>query len=394
MPAIAELIPDLGALVAAGFLLLIALALWVLAGVISNSFGRVPVIGPWVAANIVAALNDARNAVLDGAKASWGAAVTMFRWTLHIFEAIQRTEWNIAVAAWQFGSRMVHVTLPDLESRVLIDASGWVTSAESYALGLYHAAVSLETSLVAQAVADASALFAAAERDAVSLFDTATAAIATGILAAEHDAANLVASASTELAAEIHAAEVFAADGINGLAASTQAAINTLSGDLTAGIRTAESVASLNLGAAVGGIYTDLETWGDKAVSEAWPDAQGDINALRGTLGADFPWLNDLLGALGGLGAAGLAGALIRSMATSHALTRLADDCIVPQCRNLGGLSNDLGNLLSDASTAAMLAWLIFGVADPAGWARETADVAGPIASGLATTAGHLFRGA
>lgn len=388
-----EVIPELGALVAAMFLALIALALWVLAGVIQNTFARVPVIGSWISSNVVAALNDARNAVLDGATASWGAAVQMFKWAEAFIRGLSNAMFNGLVQTFVFAQRLYDVTLPNLESRVLVDASGWFSSAESYAASLFNTAVSYETALVAQAEADASALFTTVERNAVSLFDTATADIASAFATAERDAANAVAAASTTLAADIRAAEVLAADDITSLAASTQAAVNTLSADITAGVHTAETLAAVNLSAAVGGIYTDLETWGDKAIADAWPDAQGDISSLRNTLGADFPWLNDLLGALGGLGAAGLAGSLIRSAATSHALTKLADDCIVPQCRNLGGLSNDLGNLLSEASTAAMLAWLIFGVVDPAGWAADTGEVAGPIASGLATTAGKLFGG-
>lgn len=393
MPAIAELIPDLGALVAAGFLLLIALALWVLAGVIRNTFARVPVIGPWVGANIVAALNDARNAVLDGAKASWGAAVAMFRWTLHIFEAIQRTEWNIVIAAWQFGSRVYDVTLPNLESRVLVDASGWFNSAEAYAKSLWDSATAYVNSVTTQALITASGWVTAAENRAVALFNSATAAIAQGIVTAETWAANAVANASTTLQADIHAAEVFAADGINALESNVQAAVNTLSGDIATGIATAESVAALNLGAAVGGIYTDLDTWGKQAIADAWPDAQGDIGALRNVLGGDFPWLNDLLGALGGLGAAGLLHSLISSQAGAQAITRLATDCIVPQCRNLGGLSNDLGNLLSDAAIAAMLAWLIFAVTDPSGWAGEMMTVAAPIATETSSAAARLFEG-
>lgn len=393
MPAIAELIPDLGALVAAGFLLLIALALWVLAGVIKNSFGRVPVIGPWVGTYIVAALNDARNAVLDGARASWGAAVAMFRWTLHIFEAIQRTEWNIAIAAWQFGSRIYSVTLPNLESRVLVDASGWFNSAEAYARSLWDTATAYANGLVTQALVTVDGWVVTAENRAVALFNAATTAIAQGIITAETWAANAVARESTILQADIHAAEVFAADSVSTLATSTQAAINTLSGDIATGIATAESIAAANLSAVAGGIYTDLDTWGKQAIADAWPDAQGDIGALRNVLGGDFPWLNDLLGALGGLGAAGLLHSLISSQAGAQAITRLATDCIVPQCRNLGGLSNDLGNLLSDAAIAAMLAWLIFAVTDPSGWAGEMMTVAAPIATETSSAAARLFEG-
>lgn len=388
-----EILPELGALVAAAFLMLIALALWVLQGVIKNSLGQLPVVGNWISTNIDNALNDARNAVLAGASASWGAAVQMFKWAEAFIRGISNGLFNALVQVSVFGQRMYDVTLPNLENRVLLDASNWANNAETYALNLYSSAVAYETGLVDQAIADASALFTSVRNEAVSLFDTAAADIANAFATAETDAANLVASASSTLAADIRTAEAIAASDINTLRASTQAAVNTLSADITAGIHTAESLAAVNLAAAVGGIYTDLDTLGNAAIADAWPTAEGDIASLGRTLGADFPWLRDLLPELAGAGALGLAGSLIRSMATSQALTRLADDCIVPQCRNLGGLSNDLGNLLSDASTAAMLAWLIFGVVDPAGWAADTGAVAGPVASGLATTAGKLFGG-
>lgn len=388
-----EVLPELGALAAAGFLLLIAAALWVAQGLLKNSLGRLPVVGSWITSNLDSALNDARNAVLDGASASWGAAVQLFKWAEAFIRAMSNGMFSAFVQVFTFGQRLYDVTLPNLESRILIDASGWFTSAEAYAASLWNSAVGYVDSRVTAALATAAGWFTTAETAAVTLFDRAETTIIYGIATAETDAANLVTNASSALAADIHSAEVFAADGIDALASSTQAAVNALAAELATGVATAEHLASVNLGAAVGGIYTDLETWGDQAVAEAWPDVTGDINALRGTLGADFPWLNDLLGALGGLGAAGLLGALIRSQASAQAITRLATDCVVPQCRNLGGLSNDLGELLSTASTAAMLAWLIFGVVDPSGWAQDTGRVAAPIASGLADAAAKLFQG-
>jgi len=391
MPAVLDAIPELGLLIAVVFLLLIALALWVLQGVITNSLGRLPVVGSWVASNMNSALNDARNAVLAAATSSWGAAVQLFRWTEEFITAVGDSIFNGLVSTFVFAQRVYDVTLPNLENRVLADASGWASSAETYAAGLVLSAESYAAGLVSSAETTVTGWVITAETDAISLFDRATADIASGVTAAETYAANAVLSASTELGAEISAAESWAAGQISGLESSVQRAIDTLSGDITAGVQTAEAVAAASLSAAVGAIYTDLDTAADTAIRDAWPDATGELAHLGGTLGADFPWLKDLLGALGGLGVAGLAGSLIRSMATSQALTRLADDCIVPQCRNLGGLSNDLGNLLSDASTAAMLAWLIFAVTDPAGWSSEMVTVAAPVASGLATDAAHLF---
>jgi hypothetical protein len=389
-----EVLPELGALAAAAFLLLIAAALWVAQGLLKNSLGRLPVVGGWITSNLDAALNDARNAVLSGASASWGAAVQMFKWAEAFIRTLSNAQFSALSHIYTFASRLYDVTLPNLESRVATDASNWVSSAETYALGLANSATSYALGLVTRALTTTAGWITTAENDAVALFDRAAADITSGVIAAETDAANLVTNASTTLSADIHSAEVFAQDATNALASSTQGAVNVLAAELAAGVATAEHLASVNLGAAVGGIYTDLDTWGRQAIAEAWPDVTGDIGALRQTLGADFPWLNDLLGALGGVGAAGLLRTLVQSQAAAQAVTRLATDCVVPQCRNLGGLSHDLGDLLSTASTAAMLAWLIFAVTDPAGWAAETESVAGPLGSELAGAAARLFQGA
>lgn len=388
-----EVLPELGALSALVALLIIAAGLWVLQGLIRNSLGRLPVVGGWINSNIDAALNDARNAVLRGAGATWGVAKTLFRWMIAFFKNPMAQILFLAAEAYSFGRKVVDVYLPELQTRVLVDASGWFSSAESYALGLYRTAQNYTTGLVAQALVTASGWFTAAENRAIALFNTATTDIANGIVRAETDAANLVTNASSALKADILAAENLAIGDINALDRTVQSAINTLSADITAGIATAESLAAVNLSAVAGGIYTDLDTWGKRAVADAWPDAQRDIGALRNTLGADFPWLNDLLGALGGLGAAGLLGSLIQSMAGAQAITRLATDCVVPQCRNLGGLSHDLGDLLGTASTAAMLAWLIFAVTDPSGWSSEMMAVAAPVATQAAGAATRLFEG-
>lgn len=389
-----EALPELGALAAVAALLIIAAALWVLQGLIRNSLGRLPVVGSWINSNIDSALNDARNLVLQAVGATWGFAKTMFRWMIAFFKNPLAQILFFAAEAWQFGSKVVNVWLPDLQIRVLVTASQWFSTAENYAHGLYDTAVNYVNTQVTRALVLASSEVATVEHDARVLFDTATADIANAIVSAESYAANLVVNASTALQADILSAENLVIGDINALQHSVQAAVDELGRELAAGVATAESIAASRLAAVEGVIYTDLETWGIQAVRDAWPDVQGDVQALRGVLGQDFPWLNDLLGALGGVGAAGLLGALIQSMAGAHAITRLATDCIVPNCRNLSGLGNDLSNLLSTASTAAMLAWLIFAVTDPSGWAAETDAAAGGVAATLAQDAARLFRGA
>lgn len=388
MPAIAL---DLGDLAAFLFLLLVAAALWVLIGLINNSLGRAPVIGPWVVRNISGALNDARNAVLRAAGATWSAGVKLFDWVIAFIRNTSNALYNALIQTFIFGERVLHVTLPALENRVLADAFNWASTVQSYAFGLYRSATAYAASLAARAESDAAALFTTARAEAASLFRTVEVDISTGLRVAETDAANALSRARASIAADLAAAEAFAAGETAALRATLAADVAALQGSVATGVATAESIAAARLAAVQSGIYTDLETWGDRAVTVAWPDVAGDIGALRGTLGADFPWLRDLLPALAGAGAIGLAGTLIRSMATSHALTRLADECIVPNCRNLGRYGSELHNLLGDVSTAALLAWLAEAAADPGGWARDTTAVAGPIASGATHAARTLL---
>lgn len=375
------LLPDLAGFTAAAFLLLLACALTLLASVIQNSFGRAPVIGSWVSANIVGWLTAAAASVISAASATWHFAAGMFNWAQDILLKPFVYTLEFATSAWQWLNLLFTQTIPDAEARALNYAAGLVQSANVYATAEFARVESDLVNAVTGAEQAASGLFATATAYASTLFDRAESDLAADITRVQALALSEVTSVAAALGHAVTTAETTAAADLAGLAASANGAISQLARDIIHETDAAEAVAASNLIAVQRGIYTDLETWGDQAVSQAWPDAEGDITSLRRTLGADFPWLNDLLGALGGLGAAGLAGALIRSIAGAHAVTRLADDCIIPNCRNLSGLGSDLSNLLADASTAAMLAWFIFLVTDPAGWAAETFDVAGPVAT-------------
>jgi len=382
---------DLGAAAAALFLLLIAAALWVLTQLLVNTLGKAPVIGSWISNTLAGWLNDARNAILSAAGSTWHGLIDLINWGNSLFTSILVHAVQFYDSASAAISRIVYVRLPELagsaysQALSLFDsARAEVTSAYdqavSYAAGLVSSAESWVTAQLTQLALEASSLFTRAEQDAAAL-----------VSQAESDAASLITQASTALQAEITQAEQLAASEVSTLAASVQSAVNQLASDITSGVAGAEALAYSQLQAAVGGITTDLETIGDSAVSLAWPDAVPDLQALKGVLGSDFPWLNDLLGLLAGAGTAGLLGALIRSMATSQAVTKLATDCIVPNCRNLGGYGNDLANLLSGLEDAALLAWLVQMVTDPSGWASDLASEGAPISQGAVSAATSLL---
>lgn len=384
-------LPDLGALAAAALLLLIAAALWVLIRLLVGSLGKAPVIGGWISNTLAGWLNDARNAVLSAAKASWHAAVAMFNWANNLFVTMLVRASVFMDQASAAISRVAFVRIPEL----------WA-QASSYALSLYHSAVSYAQALevralvyvdgrvvalentvqawVTQAMVYGAGLAARAEAYALALVNTA-----------EAQAANLVIESSTALRADIAAAEQLAAREVSGLAASTQAAVNQLASDITSGLASAEALAYSQVTALGRGIVTDLEQTGEVALQLAWPDAIPDIEALRQALGADFPDIQGLLRLLEGAGAAGLLHALVTSLAGTAAVTRLATECIVPNCRNLGGLGSFLQSLFADATDVALFAWLAEGVADPGRWAADTDAVLGSIATDTASAARTLL---
>ena len=387
------LLPDIGAVAAALVLLAIACGLALLAALLASTLGHAPVIGGWVSRDLAGWLRDGANAVLKASKATWHFAAGLFNWAQDILTKPLIYLLNMGISAYRWLSVLFTQTIPDAENRVALLAGQLAGRAETDAQHLFTAAAADTVRLVGAAERDAVTLARDADKYAAGLVATAERSLSAAITKAEQTAASGILSAEHALSAGISAVT----SGADADLASLSAQVNTVAGelarDIVAETQAAEATAAANLAAVQSGIYTDLATWGDQAVSHVWPDAAQDIGALRDELGADFPWLSDLLGALGGLGAAGMAGALIRSIAGTEAITRLATDCIVPNCRNLSGLGADLSQLLSDVSIAAMIAWLIFAVTDPAGWAAETYDVAGAPLTAVVSAVSHLIGG-
>jgi hypothetical protein len=387
-------VPDLAGFAAACLLLVLAVAIGLLAALLANTLGKAPVIGGWVSRDLVGWLTDARNGVLKAADATWHFATGMVNWLIDITTKPLVYLGDFAIRIWSDVQTLKNVTIPD-----------FLNSAANYAAAARQGAEVFAAAAVATASHDLSAAVTHAEAEAVMLSHDAEAYAAGLVSAAERDLSAAISQVSHAESSALTAAELALSAGISataatayrdlaGLAGSANADIARLAGDITAEGQAVAAGAQAALAAVQGGIYTDLETWGDRAVSVAWPDAAGDIASLRRTLGADFPWLNDLAGALAGAGAAGLAGALIRSMAGTQAIVRLADDCIVPNCRNLSGLGSDLSELASAAATAAMLAWVVFLVTDPDGWAQDTFRLGGPVVADVTNAAARLFGAA
>lgn len=384
-------VPDIAGFGAACLLLVLAVAIGLIASLLANTLGHAPLIGSWVNSTLVGWLTDARNGVLKAADATWHFATGMVNWLIDITTKPLLYTAEFAIRVWDDVQTLKNVLIPEALNSAANYAASARAAAESYAEGIVSTADRDLTAAIGSAAQVTELLFHDAETYAAGLVTTAEHDIAATIAAVQHAESGALTAAEQLLTAGISATAATAYRDLAGLAVSANADIARLAADITAEGQAVAAGAAAALAAVQGGIYTDLETWGDRAVSVAWPDAAGDIASLRRTLGADFPWLSDLAGVLAGLGTAGLAGALIRSMATSQALVRLADDCIVPNCRNLSGLGNDLANLAGMFTDGLIIAWLASAVIDPGSWAVEADLILTPISSEATAAARSLL---
>lgn len=238
-------------------------------------------------------------------------------------------------------------TLSAVETRLMGLISAVESRALSYALGLYHDAIgtlsAVETRLLAR----------------IAQVDAAV----TG------DVARAVAGVESKLLADIGAVSGAAkADLGTALAYAASQANNALTA--------AEGYAATTASAAVGVLVTDV----DNALAPVATGLIDDVGSALGVIGTDFPDVSGLLRDVDLTRLGELAGGLAGTMTIVRALTRLAEDCTVPNCRNLSQFGRVLQDLLAAVEGAGFLAWLIAMITDPGPAATATEDALGGIA--------------
>lgn len=397
MPAILA-IPDLGMVLAGILLLALAYTLYLLRDLLVNSFSHIPLVGGFIGRSLAGLLDDARNAVISAAHHVFAGAEGLFAGISHYLLRMWDEGIHLAAETIVTVEHIATHQIPDAVKYLTAGILHNVARVEHDALNWYHDALrfagSVESSLHADLVrleqsvnGTINARITALTSYAQSLFNTAIA-----------DAIARVALLKADIYARLGLLQTWTAAELARLDVQARTLFRTAETDIATGVAAAEGAASMALGHAVSGIITDLDTWGNRAVSEVWPDSAGDIESLRRTLGGDFPDIRRLLDALGGLGAAGLAGTLIRSVAGTAAAVKALDDCVVPNCRNLSQLGKELHDLGSLGAAGALLAWLAFIAAEPVQAADDTVTVAaplldsvfGPLASLISAGAEHL----
>lgn len=167
---------------------------------------------------------------------------------------------------------------------------------------------------------------------------------------------------------------------IQALRATEAADVARLQADLQAG--DARAVAQ-----AVSTALAGVDTEAHNAAATIWPGLDTQITQLRHQLAADFPDVTQLLQVIPTAAPDTLALLLPALVKIALPTLQLATDCTVPTCRDLGPLRNLLHILAQLGFDAALLAWLVFCITEPATAAADTqavlAALLGPVETPL-----------
>jgi hypothetical protein len=167
---------------------------------------------------------------------------------------------------------------------------------------------------------------------------------------------------ATDLQHNINALAAQAAHAITSTAAETlRAAEQVAARDAEAAAHLLDTGAASVAAHAIGGLLTDVETLGR--------DMAGGFDDVREAI-ADIPAAVP----------ADIAAALATGALATRALTRLARDCTVPNCRTVNGAKGFLESLLSGVELDAFIALVAALAADPAQAAQRMDEWFGPVA--------------
>lgn len=388
MPAIVAL-PDLALVIAGLLLVAIAYGLYLLRDLIQSAFSHIPWIGGWIGGHIGGLIEDAGNLVMSAADAAFGGAERLFRgiahWATTMFDEVISGAASVLITVEHVVTSQIPRAFDAARAFIVAQAN----AVYSDALGWYHDALGYADRAVAAAERDAAAAVAAVASGladvrswAVSSFDTVR-----HDLAADFDAAVSWTDAKVAQAVSWAAAAIAAAEA--GAQAYALSLFHAAEHDIGAALTAAEGYAAAAAAAAEHDARVAVDVAASAGLAIPWAGIITDLDSLEQTMGNAWRDIRDAVGAIPRAVPADLAGALTAVAALAIPALRAMDDCVLPQCRDLGGLRSFLHDLMSAASAAAVLAWLAYCVAEPVPAADDTYAIGGPVA---ADTLGLLER--
>lgn len=280
------------------------------------------------------------------------------------------TNWMQSLASYasevtSYITYIVDYVAPTIVARLTAGVYHYYYAARAYALSLYHSAVSEAEHLYNVAWAHWVAADAVVLHEAQHLYNLSISYTNSALRDALSQSANVVKLVDNEIAKTENTIKSYA------------------SGQAAAALKQAETFATTAAGTAVGTLVTDV----DVALAPVAAGLIDDVGSLVGTLATDFPDIGSLVRSIDLTKVGDLTGALVGTMTMVRALTRLSEDCTIPNCRNLSKYGRDLQALFGLVEDASFLALLVEMIHDPKSGANAVRDLFGPIADGAISTA-------
>lgn len=368
---------------------LLLLAIGILAKVLSAPFKIIPIVGGYLA--------NAAETLMTGAMSASGS---LFEGPLfglvHLFDAARNTLKQLfdvtGAALGEFSYTLWHLATVSLPHVIALAYREVVTTEHrlqhyiaQVATTAYREVVSTERRLQAAIAAGAALAYREIvstehrlERDISDAAATAYREVVSTAARLEHDITDVAATAYREVVTTADRLEADAKD-----------LFRTAEADIATATATAEAYAAARAAAAEQAAIAAVSAAATTGISVVWPGIVTDLGELDKTIAGAWPDIRDAVDAIPRAIPQDLTAAMGAVAALAIPALRAMDDCVLPQCRDLGGLRSFLHDLLGAASAAAILAWLIYCVAEPVAAADDTAAVAEPIAN---DTLGLLLR--
>lgn len=284
-----------------------------------------------------------------------------------------------------------HWAMPYLLNQAKKFATGIVAHARAALQNAINAAVAYARTLARAAETYAAHIVAALSHAIYAALAKTYATLRTAITASVHYtqflvghaealAAGALASAVTHLSGAIAAVDHFARAAY----ADTLGRLITLTVQLEHYARDAAAAAVTESTAiAAAGIHAGLV--------DVWPAITSEVATLESGIAIDFPDILTDLRAIPRAIPRDVVGAATAAIAVTVPLMRYLEKCGLRNCRNLGGLGNELHDLLGLLEAGSMLALITDMVSDPSGAAHEVESVLGGLARTTIDDAKSLF---
>lgn len=382
MPVVATLPLDLIILAIAALVLLVAGP--IVAPFLAKLFSNIPLVGKYI---------------WSGVSYWYDFSLGVLQWFLKSSLNPLTAQLHLIVIAYQavvnvvgLATREVDLAADHIVNNLL---PRYYNVATAYAANLYHDAINYSAYLVNGLLAYTNGLI----NGLLAYLNARVASIENLIGRVETWTQALVATALTD-------ARNYSAFLINGLLAYVNSAITTIRADASAlrsyvdakfadlfhtveadiasAEQRAEALALQYAKAALIDALGITDQAAVKALTDIWPHLATDLDALEHAIPAELTDIKDLILSIPRAIPTSLVDALSALGALAVPLIRYLEDCGIPLCKNLHGLSDLVDNLQSAAVDAAILALFAQMVADPHAAADEIMTVAGPVASASA----------